>query len=120
MYRLIAVFIALAGLASAEPAIVLEDGARVVRIDPPTLAAVATQPDGSSVTLSRPALETDSVGDLRVNSSEARWRLVRRKIDVTASLSQEGFRIGLRAAESGSITWPVLGEERGLEAYALP
>ncbi len=107
-------------MAAAGAPITLHDGAWTVTLDPATLAASAHHRDGRQATLSRPSLPTSQPEALTTTATEARWSLPQQKLEVTASLTEEGFRLAFRAAEPGSITWPVLGEETGLEACVLP
>jgi hypothetical protein len=111
-------FAALAWAASAAPPVTLQDGPWKVTLDPSTLATSASRHDGRHVTLSRAAITAGEPAGLRVSAASAQWRLA--KLDIGASLSAEGFRITFHNAEPGFVTWPVLGEEPGLEACVLP
>jgi len=110
---------ALTWASSAASPVTLQDGAWRVTLDPSTLAASAARRDGRRITLSRAAITAGEPAELRrFSATEAQWRLA--KLDIGASLSAEGFRITFHNAEPGSVTWPVLGEEPGLEACVLP
>jgi hypothetical protein len=90
----------LAAVASAEDPVVLErDGWRFT-LSPPTLAVEASHRDGRRITISRASPQ--------------------HKVEASAALTDEGFRMTFRTTEPGSVVWPVLGDEPGLEAVTLP
>ena len=101
-------------------AVTLHDGAWTVEVSPATLSAEATGSDGRHATLSRAAMAASTVQDLEANTAEAHWKLPQQKLGVSASLTAEGFRITFQSTEPGPVTWPILGEEPGLEAVVLP
>jgi hypothetical protein len=114
---------ALAGavaFALADDVVILDNGAWRVRVSPATLSAEGTRSDGRRIVFSRAAAGAGPIAELRSSASEASWKLPQRKLAITASLRAEGFRMAFRATEAGAISWPVLGDEPGLEAVVLP
>jgi hypothetical protein len=132
--------LAFAASAVADNPIVLDNGAWQVRVTPSTLAVEAVNRTGRHVVLSRAALTsapapaprrkgkkpaaersaTAAVSALQAGKTEAHWSLRGGDLRVSASLSDEGFRISFQTTEPGTISWPVLAEETGLEAVVLP
>jgi hypothetical protein len=110
----------LVAFALADDAVVLDNGAWRVRVSPATLSAEGTRTDGRRIVFSRAAAGAGPVAELHTSANEASWQLPQRKLAIAASLSAEGFRMAFRATEAGAISWPVLGDEPGLEAVVLP
>src|ERR1035441_7856400 len=100
--------------------VVLERGDWMVQLDPATLAAGATLHHDRHVILSRGVLSGQTVSSLAAAKESARWHLDQPQLDVTASLTEEGFRITFRASAPSDVTWPLLNEEPGLDAVVLP
>jgi hypothetical protein len=105
---------------AADDSITLRSGDWTVKLSPSTLAAEASSRSGLHATLSRAALDPAPVSELHSDRAQARWTLPKQALSVFATLGDEGFRLTFRTLVSDSVTWPVVGEEPGLEGVALP